>query len=61
MTLKNYRNQKDEAQKSSQEKQQSACSDQKKTEAEKHNESGETETNKDVQHVSSPKTKKYVF
>lgn len=41
------------------ETQQSARSDQKKTESEKHDESGNTETNKDIQHVSSSKTKKY--
>ncbi|XP_048046866.1 E3 ubiquitin-protein ligase rnf213-alpha isoform X2 [Megalobrama amblycephala] len=40
------------------ETQQSARSDQKKTESEKHDESGNTETNKDIQHVSSSKTKK---
>lgn len=41
------------------ETQQSASSDHEKTESEKHNESINTETNKDIQHVSSSKTKKY--
>lgn len=41
------------------ETQQSAHSDQKKTESEKHDGCGNTETNKDIQHVSSSKTKKY--
>lgn len=37
------------------EKQRSTRSDQKKTQSEKHTESGETETNKDIQNVSHSK------
>ncbi len=41
-------------------KQQSAPADQKNTASEKQK-SGEAKTSKGIQHVSSPKTKKYLF